>query len=239
MTSSLAESSLADLVTARPGRSRVFETFGLDYCCKGKMSLEKACSLTAQDLDEVLEKLAAFDASADDHEEPDCASMSLTQLTQHLVTTHHAFLKEELPALRQLIDKVTRVHGRSFPWLSEVKQVAGALFQELDAHLQKEEQILFPMICEMEQATSTPSFHCGSVETPIRVMEMEHDNVGGVLARLRALTSGYTVPPEGCNSFRAMMDRLAALEYDLHRHIHKENSLLHPQALALAEKLGC
>ncbi len=234
-----ASTTLGELVTARPGRSRVFESFGLDYCCKGQQSLEEACAAAGQDLSQVLEKLAAFDAQADGEKEPDYAAMSLSELAEHLVRTHHAYLKEEMPELAKLIDKVFRVHGRKFPWLEKVRQVSFAMFMELDAHLQKEEMVLFPMVQQLEQATSTPSFHCGSIDAPIRVMLMEHDSAGEALAQLRELTSGYTVPPDGCNSFRAMMDRLQTMEYDLHRHIHKENSLLFPKVLELADKMGC
>lgn len=239
MTSATADSTLADLVTDRPGRSRVFESLGLDYCCNGAQSLESACQKSGQDLDSVLAKLSAFDAETSGPEEPDFGNMGLGELIDHIVETHHAYMKEEMQPLSQLIEKVKRVHGRTFPWLVQLRKLTLEMFMELDAHLQKEEMVLFPMMRELESATSAPAFHCGTVEAPISVMEMEHDAAGEHLAQIRELTSGFTVPEGGCNSFRAMMSRLEAMEYDLHRHIHKENSLLHPQAKALSDKLGC
>ncbi|MHC4380781.1 MAG: iron-sulfur cluster repair di-iron protein [Planctomycetota bacterium] len=239
MASATSESTLADLVTERPGRSRVFENLGLDYCCNGGQSLASACQKSGKDLDAVLAQLTAFDAAAGDSDEPDFGDMGLGELVDHIVKTHHAYLKEEMQPLSQLIEKVTRVHGRTFPWLIQMRRLTLEMFMELDAHLQKEEMVLFPMMRELETATSAPAFHCGTVGAPISVMEMEHDAAGEHLAQLREITSGFAVPEDGCNSFRAMMNRMEALEYDLHRHIHKENSLLHPMALALSENLGC
>ena len=238
MTNFSSETTLATLVTDRPGRSRVLESLGLDYCCKGAQSLESACAKSGKDLTEVLQRLAAFDLKDEATEEPDFGSMGLTQLVDHIVETHHAYVKSELNTLGALVDKVARVHGANFPWLKEVRSLVFALFAELAQHLEKEEQVLFPMIRELDAASSLPQFHCGGVNAPIAVMEMEHDSAGEVLVKLRELTSDYTMPEGGCNSFRAMMNRLEAFEYDLHRHIHKENSLLHPKALAAAEALG-
>ncbi|MGB0952769.1 MAG: iron-sulfur cluster repair di-iron protein [Planctomycetota bacterium] len=238
MTPALADSTLADLVTDRPGRSRVFESFGLDYCCNGGRTLEQACAAVGQDVEPVLEKLAAFEA-VDETEEPDFGNMGPTELYEHIVGTHHAYMKEELPALTILVETVARVHAENHPWLGQMRRVALDMFHELDSHLMKEERILFPMIKQLEEAAATPQFHCGSIENPMHVMELEHDGAGEALAKIRQLTNDFTPPEGACNKFRAMLERLEAMEYDLHRHIHKENSLLHPKARALAEAKGC
>ncbi|MCP4093078.1 MAG: iron-sulfur cluster repair di-iron protein [Planctomycetes bacterium] len=228
---------IGDLVTAKPGRSRVFEKFGVDYCCRGNQTLEAACTADGKDLDAILAALAEFDASNESCHEPDCGAMSLIELVDHLEATHHQYLKEELEPLTELVEKVFRVHGRNFEWLGDLRRFYRDLVLELGPHLDKEEKVLFPMIRELERSAAKPSFHCGSVGNPIHVMEMEHDSAGHVLAAMRKLTSDYTPPEGACNSFRAMMERLEALEYDLHRHIHKENSILHPKAKALEASL--
>lgn len=236
MSPATADTTLADLVTQRPGRSRVFESLGLDYCCNGGQSLEAACTKAGKDLDEVLARLTEFDATAGGEDEPDFGSMDLTTLTEHIVATHHAYLWEEMEPLAALVEKVTRVHGQKFPWLVELRRMVLDLFMELDAHLRKEEEVLFPMIQALEAGQPSPTAHCSSIEMPIHVMEIEHDAAGDQLILLRRTAQDYAVPEDACNSFRAMMNRLEALEYDLHRHIHKENSLLHPKALMLAGK---
>ena len=102
----------------------------------------------------------------------------------------------------------------------------------------KEEQILFPLIRELDQAATAPSFHCGSVGNPIRMMEMEHQNAGAALGRIREMTTDYEIPEGACNSFRAMLSGLEHLEADLHLHIHKENEILFPKASEMEAKLG-
>ncbi|MDP7062730.1 MAG: iron-sulfur cluster repair di-iron protein [Planctomycetota bacterium] len=229
--------SIADLVITRPGRSRVFEKFGVDYCCRGNQTHEDASAADGKDLDAILAALAEFDATNEPCDEPDCGAMSLTELVDHLEATHHEYLKAELAPLAELVEKVFRVHGRKFQWLNDLRRLYRDLVMELGPHLEKEEKVLFPMIRELERSASKPSFHCGSVGNPIHVMEMEHDSAGHVLGAMRKLASDYTPPEEACNSFRAMMERLEALEYDLHRHIHKENSILHPRAKELEASL--
>jgi regulator of cell morphogenesis and NO signaling len=69
-------------------------------------------------------------------------------------------------------------------------------------------------------------------------MEHEHDGAGSALERLRELTDGYIPPSWACNTYRALLDALAHLERDMHRHIHKENSVLFPRALAMEKEMG-
>ncbi len=225
------------LVAEKPERSRVFERHGLDYCCGGKRSLEDACRDKSLDPSTVLAELEALDAEPE-ADEISPADMSMTELVDHIVETHHRYLRGELPRLEGLIDKVTAVHARAYPWLEEVRQTFADLVAELEPHMAKEEQVLFPMIRELDRAIDAPSFHCGSVSNPIRMMEHEHDAAGFGLDRLRELTSEFTPPEGACNSFRAMLDGLASLETDLHLHIHKENNVLFVRAVEAEERLN-
>jgi regulator of cell morphogenesis and NO signaling len=120
--------------------------------------------------------------------------------------------------------------------------VFDAFRDELEAHAIKEETILFPLIKCLEAAEMLPSFHCGSIQNPIRRMMQEHDDAGEALAKMRALTGDYTPPPGACNTFCVLLDSLKELEADMHLHVHKENNILFPRALAqetaLAAKEG-
>jgi regulator of cell morphogenesis and NO signaling len=162
----------------------------------------------------------------------------MTELADHIEQTHHAYLREELPRLTGLVGKIREVHGERHPKLVEVQRVFLGLRDELMMHMMKEEQVLFPMIRQMEASDNEPSFDCGSVDNPIRVMEHEHDNAGNALARLNELTGGYLPPADACNTYRATLSGLQELELDLHLHIHKENNILFPRA-SEREKLLC
>lgn len=228
--------TLGTLVSERISRSRVLEKYGLDYCCGGHMALGEACRERGVDAQEVLEALTAADANDTPEDKTDWRQATLTELADHIEATHHAYLKQEFPRLTELTTKVASVHSENHPELDEVAEAFTAMVNELTNHMSKEEQVLFPVIRQME-AGGGGSFHCGSVAAPIGVMEQEHIMAGQALINLRSLTNEYQAPEDGCSSYQALYAALAELEYDLHQHIHKENSILFPRAIAMEQKL--
>lgn len=230
MTTIQTTTHVADLVLEHPSRARVFERFGIDYCCGGKTPLERACAERGIDLAAVVAALE--DPPAEGPDDVDWTAASLASLCDHIVQAHHGYLRDELPPLRALADKVARVHGEAHPELLDVRTTFHAVADELEQHMLKEEHVLFPACVALEQGTAG-GFPFGSVENPIRMMVHEHDEVAAGLAHLRSLTGGYTVPLDACNSYRALFDRLATLEADTHRHVHEENNVLFPRAAAL------
>lgn len=233
------ETTVGEFVAQRPALSRLFERLGIDYCCGGKRPLAQACRERGLDPGTVFAMLEAAVAPAAPAGEVDAASMSLTELADHIEETHHAYLKHEMPRLRHLALRVANAHGQRLPWTNQLAQVVEGFVRELQSHMMKEEQILFPMVRQIDAAEEAPEFHCGSLANPIRVMEAEHREAGDALATMRTLTSDYTPPPDACNTFRALLDGLKQLEADMHQHVHKENNILFPRALereaALAE----
>ena len=178
------QATVGGLVRERPARCRVFEKLQIDYCCGGKLSLAEACEQHELDPQAVLQHLQEPDAQPAPDEVPliDADAMSLTDLANHIEQTHHAYLKAELPRLDAITQKVVEVHGITDRRLADVRRAFVTLYEELVGHLVKEEQILFPMIRQLEAATGVPAFHCGSVANPIRQMEWEHDSAGRALA---------------------------------------------------------
>ncbi len=162
---------------------------------------------------------------------PDPTELSLTALADHIEATHHHYVRAELPRLEGMTRKVAEVHGQHDARLLLVHETFLRLHGEMSAHMQKEEQILFPMIRQLEASDTAPAFHCGTLANPIRVMESEHDFVGAALTTLRELTDGFTAPEWACGTLRTLFDRLATLEEDTHRHVHKENNILFPRAI--------
>jgi regulator of cell morphogenesis and NO signaling len=225
--------SLGDLVTEHPRLARVLEQHGLDYCCGGRQSLGDACAAAGLAVDDVVESLQATDGG-DREEWTELAPMAFVD---HLEATHHEYLKVEMPRLTGLADKVADVHGGRHPELIEVAATYAELRAELEPHLAKEEQVLFPMVRELASASGPVSFHCGSLRNPISVMMMEHERAGDLLARLRQLTDGYAVPDDACGSYRALLAGLEELEADTHLHVHKEQNVLFPTVVELENRL--
>lgn len=229
-----ATDTLGTLVTEHPDLARGLEHFGLDYCCGGHRSLDDACRDAGLDPREVAAALSARDERGP---EP-WATLGPTELVDHVETTHHVYLREELARLVALAETVTKVHGERHPELAEVGDTLIELRADLEPHMAKEEQVLFPMIRQLMAAESAPTFHCGSLSNPISVMLTEHDRVGELLARLRVLTDDYTTPADGCASYEAYYRGLAEVEADTHLHVHKENNLLFPAVIEQEHRLA-
>jgi regulator of cell morphogenesis and NO signaling len=241
MTESLLESTVAELVLEKPSRSRIFTNAGIDYCCGGKRTLKNACQSAQIDSKDLLTAIATADQEPDTGDENQWQALGLTLLADHIVATHHAFLREELPRIHELVERVVAAHGENRPNLHEVRQLYQLLVQDLMPHMMKEEQVLFPIIRQLDSIQSAdgppPQFHCGSVNNPIRAMEHEHQTVGDCLRNLRALTDDFTPPTDACPTYHAMLDALQNLEKDLHTHIHKENNILFPKAAELEARV--
>jgi len=236
----LEQQTVGELVAERPSRSRVFERFGIDYCCGGGKPLQEACASNGVDTKTVLEALAEADArsAGGATDEVDPKSMALAALSYHIEQTHHAYLKDELPRLSQMVHKVASVHGERYPWMNEVDATFSAFREELESHMMKEERILFPLIRHMETTNALPeTLPGGSVENPIRMMRHEHDSAAQALHRMKTLSNTFTPPDDACNTFRATLDGLRQLESDTYRHIHKENNVLFPRAAELESSL--
>lgn len=234
--------TLGSFVVERPTRARVFERFGLDYCCGGKRPLFEACEEKGIDAREVIKELYEDDHQADKtrrlEEHADWSQASLTDLANHIEQTHHVYMKRELPRLVQLAQKVATRHGDKRPALCELADAVAAFSEQLLVHMMKEDTVLFPMLRQLDGQETIPVFHCGSLANPIRVMEFEHDEAGALLAKFRALTADYSAPPDACNSYRALFAGLQEMESDLHLHVHKENNILFPKAIAREQLLS-
>jgi regulator of cell morphogenesis and NO signaling len=232
-----SETPVGQLVATSPRLARFFERLGIDYCCRGTTPLGQACRERGLEVAAVLRQLGFDEDDAPDHGF-DGASALMVELIAHIVAAHHGYLRRELPRLEALADRVVAAHGARHPELHELREVLASLKEELMLHMIKEEKVLFPIITRLEAATEMPQFHSSSIVVPIQVMQHEHDEAGAALARLRALTEGYTPPEDACPTFRAMLEGLAELEADLHLHIHEENNILFPRARATEAALS-
>lgn len=225
--------TVGDFVRECPSRARVFESLKIDYCCGGKISLARACEKRGINASDVLKQIEVNDAASEPADLIDADAMTLTELADHIEQTHHAYLREELPRLDFMTEKVSRVHGDKEPRLLEICDAFVALKAELEPHMMKEEKILFPIIRRLEASASRPEFHCGSVANPIRQMEHEHEQAGDALATIRKASEDFVPPDWACNTYRAMLDSLEKLEADMHQHVHKENNVLFVKALEM------
>lgn len=223
-----SEQIVREIAVANPAAIRVFESLGIDYCCGGNLSLRAACAKAKVPVDDAVARLEKCEPRPESAV-PDDAPMGV--LTHHIVERHHAFVRREAPRIQTMLAKVCEKHGRTHAELSEVKSLFTALDEELASHMLKEEQILFPYI-EALDGPMEPAACFASVESPIAVMLAEHENAGAILSNLRALTNGYKTPDGACPTFQGLYRALDEFERDLHWHVHLENNILFPRAIA-------
>lgn len=233
-----AEETVAEIVRELPAAARVFEQLGIDYCCGGQRSLEQACNTANVQPYEALAQLQAAERRAHlEHAERKWQEEPLSELIAHIVATHHTYTREEIARLAPLFEKVCAVHGKRHPELEKMREIFQGLSRELMLHMMKEERVLFPYIVRTEEAViqSEPVLPAAfvTVKNPIGVMQDEHDSAGHALRALREASAGYALPADACSSFKVLYEALQEFEADLHRHIHLENNVLFPRAIAM------
>jgi regulator of cell morphogenesis and NO signaling len=225
--------TVREIVQTQPSSIRVFEQFGIEYCCGGGERLIEACAAKDVDADAVIAALEAA-VRSENAGVKDWTKESLENLTKHIVATHHACCKDELPRLSGLAMKVVKVHGGTNPELALIRAKLAELAEELTDHLAEEEVVVFPMIVKLE----TEKINAGvepaeSVGNPLALLIQEHDHAGVLLAEIRSLSCDFMAPEYACTTYHAFFDGLRDFERDLHRHVHLENNILFPRAIEL------
>jgi regulator of cell morphogenesis and NO signaling len=231
MSESFEQTTIGEIVAANYQAAAVFEKFDIDFCCGGRRSLAEACRAAAADPAAVAEALRAVPAAAE-RDEVDVTSWPLDRLVHHIVERHHAYVKSALPLIAGYLAKLVAVHGERHPELARVSAVFDRLAADLQQHMLKEEHVLFPYVRELVEPRGSRPSPFGTVENPIRMMEREHREAGDDLRQIREITSGFTVPADGCATYCVCFAELARFENDLHRHVHLENNVLFPRAVA-------
>ena len=232
--SELITKSLAQIVNTNHRAATVFEKYHLDFCCKGKRTLQQACTEGELKIEEVLSDL---ERTVQGKSIPiQYENMSLRQLADYIVMTHHSYVKKEIPAILGYLEKVAFKHGDRHPEMIRILELFATVKEEMGQHMQKEEQILFPRIKEVEQQLGEGSEIIISntfLLSPISMMEEEHDHAGSLLSEIRQLTNDYNPPADACTTYKLSFAALQAFELDLHQHVHLENNILFPKALQM------
>ena len=231
---SIRNTSVGEIVKLDFRAADVFSSYGIDFCCGGKISVAEACANAKAEESIVisaLESLKNQSASA----VHDFDSWNIGFLADYIQNTHHQYVKKAIPQILPLAQKVADVHGDHHSEVIRINKLFQDLAEELLAHLQKEEMILFPYIKKLvadESAGKCTDPGCfGSIGSPISVMEAEHENAGLILKEMYRISDGYSAPEDACNTFRVLYGKLKEFEDDLHRHIHLENNILFPKAI--------
>jgi regulator of cell morphogenesis and NO signaling len=228
---------VGELVAEDYRTAEVFAKYKIDFCCKGGLTLQDVCEnknidskALIQDLEEITRLL--------ENTQNDYQVWPIDLLADYIEKRHHRYVQDKTPVIQQYLNKVTQVHGKMHPELSEMLESFNECAQMLAAHMKKEELILFPYIRKMISAKENEVFapHFGSFENPIAMMKEEHSVEGERFRRLAELSNNYTPPEDACNTFRVTYALLKEFENDLHLHIHLENNILFPKAIKMEQE---
>jgi len=229
-----SQTKVKEIALSNPQNRQILESAGVDYCCGGGQSLHEACLHAGAPAEEILRRLRE-NAARVSPEEENWLSAPLADLTRHIREKHHRYVRQAIPRVRALLEKVIAKHGENHRELSRIAQLFQEVGREMIMHMQKEEQILFPYIDALERAIQEkqvlepPFFQ--TVRNPIQAMMREHDAAGDLVKQIREASSDYAVPADGCASFKALYEDLKEFEADLHQHVHLENNILFPRAV--------
>lgn len=221
---------VGQLIAEHPEWACVFDRLRIDYCCGGKAPFDEVCAGLGLDVGEVVRQLESCVAGAGEgeygHGEADWSHATVEALIEHIVTEHHGYLRRELPRLDEQVRLVDQLHGGRYPWIRGLRTVFGEFRTELESHLLREEQVFFPLLRRLDARKEGPGADTEDLGVSIHDLEHEHFEVAAALGRFRALTDDYKARLEGCETYRALLDGLAALEIDLRHHVHEENNFL-------------
>jgi regulator of cell morphogenesis and NO signaling len=222
-------------------KAQIFKKYGLDFCCGGKKTVKQACAEKGLDLTKIEQELQHADQNFKTRPLA-YDEWNLDFLVDYIVNTHHRYVKKTLPDLVGYATKVAKVHGEHHPELLKIKQLMDEINTELSAHLIKEEKVLFPYIKQLvissqEDTQPLQATHFGTIQTPINMMEMEHEIVGKNLEEIKTLSNNFALPEDACASYSLLYRLLEEFQEDLHIHIHLENNILFPKALKLEKEI--
>ncbi len=235
MENRMAEQKVSEVVASNIKTAHVFKKYGIDFCCGGGISIERACSKHAIQMDQLIAELMRVDQAVLPAQNYN--NWPLDFLMDYIIQTHHSYVLEAVDMIKSYAAKVVKVHGEGHPPVIEINELFLRVASELQFHMQKEEQILFPfirkLVQEQKDKTSSLAPHFGKVANPIAMMEQEHELAGDLLKKIAVLSNNYTPPEWACNTFKALYAKLDEFEQDLHIHVHLENNILFPKAIAL------
>src|SRR5690606_8969698 len=237
----LTKNSIVGAVVADNFRAAdVFKKYGIDFCCGGNITIAEAAEKANGPVDDLLESLNAATAQKD-LESDLLQRLELDALADYIVERHHAYVSKNIKSKPPYLEKLAQVHGDRHPELYKVRELFAHAAEAIMSHISKEEAILFPRIRQLvaakHQGSTPPPSPFGSIANPISAMHKEHDDEGERFRLISELTNGYTVPQDGCNTYRVGLAKLHDFENDLHRHIHLENNILFPRAIELEKNL--
>ena len=236
------DSFITDIVRQDYRTAGVFNKYNIDFCCGGKWALGIMCEIKGLEFDMVKKELETAIRSLQISNSLPFNDWSIEFLTEYIINIHHYYLRDTFPGLKDHLKHFVEDHVKKYPYLEEVQNQFTFLYKNILPHLQQEEEILFPYICQISHAYGSKEPYAGLLVRTLRkpledVMQQENDIVSKVLLRFRELTNNYIAPEDACVSHRVAFSQLKELDNDLVQHIYLEHNILFPKAIEMEKEL--
>ena len=230
----LEAQTLSSIVLEHHEYVPVLEKYSLDFCCRGKRTLSEACAEKNLSAAKIIAEMNAVENNT--ATQLPFEKMTAAELISYILIRHHFYVKNSMPVIINHLNKLVEKHGQRYLHMPRVLELFTTVKNEMESHMAKEEMVLFPRIKEMAGADN-PSLHYKPeyIAAPIDAMEAEHENAGDILFEIRDLTDNYTPPADACTTHKVCLQELKTFEEDLHQHVHLENNILFPMALAMVQ----
>lgn len=225
------QSTVAEIVTARPSTAALFDQLEIDFCCGGELPLAEAAGKRGLDPQTLLATLNALDVvQGDSAGAHDVAGLSSDDLVEHIIKDHHERARKQIPIINDLLETVVRVHGDDEPNFEPMRERFAALGEVMVTHMDEEEADLFPFCRKLESA-GAGELDAGLIDQ----LANEHEEVGESLGELRKLAGGYNQADALCNTHRFLLQSLMEFDEDTRVHVHEENNVLFLRARTALE----
>ena len=236
VSSNLETETIGAIVAHDYRTAEVFEKYGIDFCCGGKVALTTTCSEKGIDIAKLRHDLELCASKPVDRSQ-NYAAWELPFLADYIVNTHHAYLKENTGSIAAYLHKIAEVHGAHHPEVVEIAAIFDKMAADLEHHLREEEESLFPAIRELSTLTKAASAPAAenveALRKSLTTLTHEHDEIGAAIHLIRHLAKDYAIPADVCNTYLVTYNKLNEFEDDLHKHVHLENNILFLKAAQL------
>ncbi|MGZ3921370.1 MAG: iron-sulfur cluster repair di-iron protein [Bacteroidia bacterium] len=237
----LNEKTIGEIVAEDYRTAEIFKSYGIDFCCKGNRTLNEACEKENLDKVQILQAIEKLGKETN-NKITGYNSWPIDLLADYIEKTHHRYVEEKTPVIKEYLDKICLVHGKEHPELLEIRELFFQSAIELAAHIKKEELIVFPFVRKVALAEkdnthlNVPFF--GTLENPVNRMKDEHESEGEIFRKIAELSNNFTPPADACNTYKVTYAILKEFVTDLHTHIHLENNILFPKAISKEKSIG-
>jgi regulator of cell morphogenesis and NO signaling len=228
--------AIGEIVADDYRTAKVFEKYGIDFCCGGKAALAATCTERGIELVTIMGELEALKSESGERS-LNFATWDLPFLADYIVNVHHSYIKENNGQILDYANKIAAVHGAKHPEVIKIATIFDKIAIDLAPHLKEEEGVLFPIIKRVDatkKAGASPeSEDIEKIDHLLKKLVHEHEEIGDAVHTIRQLAKDYSVPDDVCNTFMVTYQKLKEFEDDLHKHVHLENNILFLKAAHL------